>query len=130
MVALFPFTVPWWTSKRVGLSVICFFGFFFLYAQRVNLSVAIVCMVQSEASSQTDINNFDLNTESNFRLTNDSIDDNRTRYIAGRDEYTDLSNELNRNTPKNISLDIVTPIKCPTVGSNHHKKVIQIISVQ
>ncbi|XP_076437196.1 sialin-like isoform X2 [Babylonia areolata] len=37
--------VPWWTSQRFILSVICFFGFLFLYAQRVNLSIAIVSMV-------------------------------------------------------------------------------------
>ncbi|KAL5009865.1 hypothetical protein ScPMuIL_012170 [Solemya velum] len=41
-------TVPWWTSKRLSLSVTCFVGFFFLYALRVNLSVAIVCMTRSE----------------------------------------------------------------------------------
>lgn len=37
--------VPWWTSQRFLLSIICFFGFVFLYAQRVNLSIAIVSMV-------------------------------------------------------------------------------------
>lgn len=36
--------VPWWTSKRLLLSVTCFVGFFFLYSLRVNLSTAIVCM--------------------------------------------------------------------------------------
>lgn len=40
--------VPWWTSCRLRFSGLCFIGFFFLYAQRVNLSVAIVCMVKSE----------------------------------------------------------------------------------
>ncbi|KAK6181306.1 hypothetical protein SNE40_009188 [Patella caerulea] len=37
--------VPWWTSKRLQLAVICFFGFLCLYSQRVNLSIAIVSMV-------------------------------------------------------------------------------------
>ena len=37
-------TVPWWTSKRLLLSLTCFIGFFFLYSLRVNLSTAIVCM--------------------------------------------------------------------------------------
>ncbi|XP_052253573.1 uncharacterized transporter slc-17.2-like isoform X2 [Dreissena polymorpha] len=36
--------VPWWTSRRLLLSFICFIGFFFLYSMRVNLSTAIVCM--------------------------------------------------------------------------------------
>lgn len=38
--------VPWWTSKRLILSFICFIGFFFLYSLRVNLSTAIVCMTR------------------------------------------------------------------------------------
>ena len=38
-------TVPWWTSQRFLLAIICFFGFVVLYAQRVNLSIAIVSMV-------------------------------------------------------------------------------------
>lgn len=37
--------VPWWTSQRLLLSIICFFGFISLYAQRVNLSIAMVAMV-------------------------------------------------------------------------------------
>nr|KAG5698155.1 hypothetical protein BaRGS_001750 [Batillaria attramentaria] len=37
--------MPWWTSQRLLLSIICFFGFVSLYAQRVNLSIAIVSMV-------------------------------------------------------------------------------------
>ncbi|KAK7092725.1 sialin-like isoform X2 [Littorina saxatilis] len=40
--------VPWWTSQRFLLSIICFFGFVVLYAQRVNLSIAIVMMVDHE----------------------------------------------------------------------------------
>jgi hypothetical protein len=43
--------VPWWTSWRVRFSGLCFVGFFFLYAQRVNLSIAIVCMIKTELSS-------------------------------------------------------------------------------
>ena len=37
-------SVPWWTSRRLLLSLTCFIGFFFLYSLRVNLSTAIVCM--------------------------------------------------------------------------------------
>ncbi|XP_052803963.1 uncharacterized transporter slc-17.2-like isoform X1 [Mya arenaria] len=45
-----PDQVPWWTSRRLLLSLTCFIGFFFLYSLRVNLSTAIVCMnkVQDE----------------------------------------------------------------------------------
>ena len=37
--------VPFWSSCRFGLAIIGFFGFLNLYAQRVNMSVAMVCMV-------------------------------------------------------------------------------------
>ena len=36
-------------STRLGLSIIGFFMFFHLYAQRVGMSVAIVCMVNHTA---------------------------------------------------------------------------------
>ena len=42
-------SVPWWTSSRLGLAVLGFFGFVNLYALRFNLSVAIVCMVNGTA---------------------------------------------------------------------------------
>ncbi|XP_067685982.1 sialin-like [Haliotis asinina] len=41
--------VPWWTSHRFGMSIMWFFGFLCLYSQRVNLSIAIVSMVNHEA---------------------------------------------------------------------------------
>ena len=41
--------VPWWTSSRLGLAVLGFFGFINVYALRVNMSVAIVCMVNKTA---------------------------------------------------------------------------------
>lgn len=55
-----PKDVPWWTSCRLGLAVLGFFGFINLYALRVNLSVAIVCMVNGTAvhlNSKTETNN-------------------------------------------------------------------------
>ncbi|XP_060068011.1 sialin-like [Ylistrum balloti] len=48
--------VPWWTSHRVRLSFLCFMGFFCLYANRVNLSVAIICMVKQELTNDTSVN--------------------------------------------------------------------------
>lgn len=44
-----PKNVPWWTSSRLGLAVLGFFGFINVYALRVNMSVAIVCMVNRTA---------------------------------------------------------------------------------
>ena len=40
---------PVWRRCRIWLSVLAFFGFIFLYAQRVGMSVAIVCMVNQTA---------------------------------------------------------------------------------
>ncbi|ESO85643.1 hypothetical protein LOTGIDRAFT_107883 [Lottia gigantea] len=42
------FLVPWWTSQRFFLAIICFCGFASLYGQRVNLSIAIVSMVSND----------------------------------------------------------------------------------
>ncbi|KAJ8317628.1 hypothetical protein KUTeg_005532 [Tegillarca granosa] len=44
-----PKNVPWWTSSRLGLAVLGFLGFINVYALRVNMSVAIVCMVNRTA---------------------------------------------------------------------------------
>lgn len=44
-----PKEVPWWTSSRIGLAILGFFGFINVYALRVNMSVAIVCMVNKTA---------------------------------------------------------------------------------
>ncbi len=38
-------TIPWYRSCRYALAAISFFGFIHVYAQRVGISVAIVCMV-------------------------------------------------------------------------------------
>lgn len=51
--------VPWWTSCRLCMAIIGFFGFVHIYAQRVGMSVAIVCMVNHTAVAmlkQTDTN--------------------------------------------------------------------------
>ncbi|XP_069121261.1 sialin-like isoform X2 [Argopecten irradians] len=55
--------VPWWTSQRVRLSLICFMGFFCLYANRVNLSVAIVCMVKQDLANETAYNSQNLDND-------------------------------------------------------------------
>ncbi|KAL5021879.1 hypothetical protein ScPMuIL_001034 [Solemya velum] len=49
-----PKEVPWWTSCRLGLAILGFFGFINVYALRVNMSVAIVCMVNQTAIRSTD----------------------------------------------------------------------------
>ena len=40
---------PLWCSSRMGLAIVGFLGFVNLYALRVNMSVAMVCMVNQTA---------------------------------------------------------------------------------
>ncbi|KAJ8303700.1 hypothetical protein KUTeg_018751 [Tegillarca granosa] len=67
--------VPWWTSKRLCLSGICFLGFFCLYAQRVNLSVAIVCMVRQRANQPSNHSSEDAGIQTSGNLTNNDVYD-------------------------------------------------------
>ncbi|KAL8615137.1 hypothetical protein ACOMHN_054506 [Nucella lapillus] len=46
--------VPFWCSARLGLAFLGFLGFIFVYALRVNLSVAVVCMVNRTAIANID----------------------------------------------------------------------------
>ena len=41
--------MPFWTSLRFGLAALGFLGSINLYAMRINLSVAMVCMVNNTA---------------------------------------------------------------------------------
>ncbi|KAM6460054.1 sialin isoform 1-T1 [Liasis olivaceus] len=47
--------VPIWCSARLSLAIWAFFGFFLLYALRVNLSVALVDMIESNTSMSKNI---------------------------------------------------------------------------
>ena len=51
--------MPWWTSARLALAFVGFLGFVNLYALRVNLSVAMVCMINQTAVA-LDSNSSDL----------------------------------------------------------------------
>lgn len=82
--------VPWWTSKRLKLSIVCFWGFFVLYAQRVNLSIAIVCMVTDNHNSGPNIY-----TNSNYSDYNSSYSLNTTTYLSN-------TSSANNNTYVNI----------------------------
>lgn len=64
--------VPWWTSQRFLLSILCFFGFIVLYAQRVNLSIAIVTMVDHEYLDQLARNKTLNDTVSSYNSTQSS----------------------------------------------------------
>ena len=62
-------TVPWWTSSRLGLAVLGFFGFINVYALRVNMSVAIVCMVNQTAIRLTEGNSSSNDTNSKVEFS-------------------------------------------------------------
>lgn len=74
--------VPWWTSHRFRLAILSFFGFVILYAQRVNLSIAIVSMVNHsalKANSSSSSNSSNLTVESIDNFTRYSSFDNLTK---------------------------------------------------
>ncbi|XP_033757483.1 LOW QUALITY PROTEIN: uncharacterized transporter slc-17.2-like [Pecten maximus] len=54
--------VPWWTSKRLQLAILGFFGFINVYTLRANMSVAVVCMVNWTALHETQGNSSKENT--------------------------------------------------------------------
>ncbi|XP_002734661.1 sialin-like [Saccoglossus kowalevskii] len=72
----YPQKVPFWTSARLSLAVLAFFGFLFLYALRINLSVGMVCMVNNTAVkeiSQNEVYQYS-NATSSGNVTNLEID--------------------------------------------------------
>ncbi|XP_064631101.1 sialin-like [Lineus longissimus] len=69
--------VSFWCSSRFGLAVIGFLGFINLFALRVNISVALVCMVNHTSSLDVNVTAGQLNaTEvTQCRFTSSSKDD-------------------------------------------------------
>lgn len=57
------FTAPLWGSSRFALAVLGFFGFVNSYALLVNMSVAIVCMVNRTDTLVTEFNKSLLNKD-------------------------------------------------------------------
>ena len=72
---------PLWCSARFSLAIVGFFGFVNLYAQRVNLSVAMVCMLNHSAiTAQYELDNIN-NT---FSLSNDTCGSNLKHQTTGK----------------------------------------------
>lgn len=65
-------TVPCWTSCRVALSVVLMLNMAMLYFLRVNLSVAIICMVKTPVGGE---DNFSLARSNATALSGYKIDD-------------------------------------------------------
>ncbi|XP_061188671.1 sialin-like [Saccostrea echinata] len=89
--------VPWWTSWRVRFSGLCFVGFFFLYAQRVNLSIAIVCMIKTELA--------EANTKYQSNFTNMStyrtlLNNSTIKYQQGYLNQSSHASEIPHSVPK------------------------------
>ncbi|XP_013378690.1 sialin isoform X2 [Lingula anatina] len=77
-----PKDVPFWCSCRLGLAAIGCMGFFILYALRINISVALVCMVNHTA---TEILNKQSSVNGNLSDTvwyNTSYGENNTSFIV------------------------------------------------
>ncbi|KAH9509804.1 hypothetical protein Btru_045240 [Bulinus truncatus] len=65
--------VPFWTSQRFITAIVTFWGFAVLYLQRVNLSIAMVCMVKAPS-----LGNFN---SSNITFLNETYD-NQTAFTT------------------------------------------------
>ncbi|CAH1784347.1 unnamed protein product [Owenia fusiformis] len=73
--------VPFWCSSRLGLAVIIFFGCLLLYAVRINLSVAMVCMVNHTALAIQDnpqVVLTNLTANATYNEANNTISDDDT----------------------------------------------------
>lgn len=111
------FSVPWWTSKRLCLSIVCFCGFFCLYAQRVNLSIAIVCMVKHGHSTN---NGQTLDNSSSIYNISSNFTSNGTIYTHSEDE---TSTVIIRSTIKQcpVALSTSTLVSTSTKSLKCHQ---------
>ena len=94
-------SVPWWTSKRLLLSFICFVGFFFLYSLRVNISTAIVCMNKEDVPPTT------ASPNGNFSII---VINNGTDYNSTYPTYSNITMAPPPSTT-------VSPDACPVIES-------------
>ena len=76
-------SVPWYKSCRYALAAISFLGFVNIYAQRVGVSVAIVCMVNQTAVRMNDPT---YQTVANGNMTTVAYDSNVTSGLDIRDD--------------------------------------------
>ncbi|KAJ8322040.1 hypothetical protein KUTeg_000511 [Tegillarca granosa] len=67
--------IPFWTSSRFGVTIILFFGWFYIFSIRVNINMSIVCMVNHSAIGVNDINVTSQSNLSNcnWQNTDDSV---------------------------------------------------------
>ena len=72
--------VPWYKSCRFNLAMISALGYTFFYVLRIDLSMAIVCMVKNPTPSHSIVGHFDNST---------LIEGNRTvrRTVENRDSF-------------------------------------------
>lgn len=74
----------WLLTSRVALAIVGFLGFVNLYALRVNLSVAMVCMINQTAVQQAKYNRL-------MMFNNSAVNDSQSP--VGRAEFFDAAHQ-------------------------------------
>lgn len=81
--------VPWWTSCRLGLAILGFFGFVNVYALRVNMSVAIVCMVNQTALRSKESNSSTNVTDQQYSSSHCGLIETSVSNSTNRESFRD-----------------------------------------
>ena len=102
--------VPWWTSFRLALAIVGFFGFVNLYALRVNMSVAMVCMVNQTAIK--------LDMQDEIALADPANDTNSNdTYGMTEDDDGTVCGVIQGNTTKAVKVNYLVKMMCVHANS-------------
>ncbi|KAH9505446.1 hypothetical protein Btru_057319 [Bulinus truncatus] len=104
---------PWWRSQRYVLGYVIFWGMMNIFCQRINFSVAILCMVNHTAVSSGHHLTDGSRNRSSIRgeLTVAGYNNNNTRVGAGHDLPSDnVPGQMTNGTPDFDLLNMCDPV--------------------
>jgi hypothetical protein len=71
IVFLIP-TAPFWCSVRVAITILGFLGMVTHFSQKINVGIALVCMVNHSAIRQHEPNSTNIHTDHSCSQTNNT----------------------------------------------------------